>query len=181
MNNKLKPALFGGIVVGLLSAIPFVNSCCCLWAIAGGALAVYLYVKGSQTPVSTGEGAMLGALAGAVGTVIYIILGIPLAFMFRNSMMGMFSGMMGSMPPEQQAAVQQAMESSGSASSVILNSLMVICLLVVFSTIGGLIGVPLFEKRKDGGLTPPPPPPDFGGQAGGGFGGPTGGGFGSNP
>jgi hypothetical protein len=31
-------------------------------------------------------------------------------------------------------------------------------LLVVFAVIGGLIGIPLFEKRKGGGAVPPPPP-----------------------
>ena len=42
MNNKLKPALIGGVVLGILSVIPFVsaaNLCCCLWAILGGMLA----------------------------------------------------------------------------------------------------------------------------------------------
>src|SRR5918997_450759 len=117
MNNKTKAALIGGVVVGLLSAIPFVNTCCCLWAIVGGALAVYMYVQGTQTPVQTGEGAMLGALAGVVGTVIYLIIGIPLAFMFRSSAMGMLGGMMGSMPPEQQEALRQAMDQSGSLAS----------------------------------------------------------------
>jgi len=41
--NKLKPAVLGGLVVGILSAIPFVNYCCCLWAIGGGLLAGMLY------------------------------------------------------------------------------------------------------------------------------------------
>jgi hypothetical protein len=42
MNDKLKPAIIGGVVLGLLSVIPFVNfanACCCLWAIVGGLLA----------------------------------------------------------------------------------------------------------------------------------------------
>ena len=82
MNNKLKPALIGGVVLGLLSVIPFVNwanICCCLWAILGGLLASYLYVKNSPTPASAGDGAILGALAGVVGAAITVVIGIPLS------------------------------------------------------------------------------------------------------
>jgi len=35
-------------------------------------------------------------------------------------------------------------------------------LLIVFSVLGGLIGIPLFEKRK-GNAMPPPPPATGGG------------------
>ena len=45
--SKVKPAVLGGVVAGLLSAIlgiiPFVNYCCCLWSLLGGVLAVHLY------------------------------------------------------------------------------------------------------------------------------------------
>src|ERR1044072_3178474 len=69
--NKLKPALLGGLIVGLLSAIPVVNYCCCIWGIGGGGLASYLYIKSSPTKISTGDGAMLGGAAawGGVGGV----------------------------------------------------------------------------------------------------------------
>src|SRR5215203_2445099 len=89
MNNKLKPALIGGVVLGLLSVIPFVsavNVCCCLWAILGGMLATYLYVKNSPTPATAGDGAILGALAGLVGAVISVILGIPVAYAMGPTM-----------------------------------------------------------------------------------------------
>ena len=72
MNNKLKPALIGGIFIGVLSVIPFVsaaNLCCCLWAILGGMLATYLYVKNSPTPAGAGDGAVLGVIAGVVDDV----------------------------------------------------------------------------------------------------------------
>src|SRR5689334_2371210 len=87
MNNKLKPALLGGLIVGLLSALPFINYCCCIWAIGGGLLAGMLYIKASPTPVPTGEGAIVGALAGVVGGVIYLIIGLPIAFFFGAAQM----------------------------------------------------------------------------------------------
>src|SRR5258705_12699137 len=102
MNNKLKPAIIGGIVVGLLSAIlfvNFVNFCCCLWAVLGGALATYLYIKASPTPVKPGEGAVLGLLAGVVGGLIYIVIGIPLGILVSSQMTGLFSHLMESVDP----------------------------------------------------------------------------------
>ena len=47
-SSKLVPALIGGGVIGLLSSIPVVNmgNClCCMWVLAGGALAAYLNAK----------------------------------------------------------------------------------------------------------------------------------------
>jgi len=35
-------------------------------SIGGGALAAFLYIKDSPTPVKTGDGAMVGGLAGVV-------------------------------------------------------------------------------------------------------------------
>jgi len=93
MNTKLKPALIGGVVLGLLSVIPFVsaaNVCCCLWAILGGMLATYLYVKNSPTPATAADGAVLGGIAGLVGAVISVILGIPIAMAMGPTMRNFF-------------------------------------------------------------------------------------------
>ncbi|HKV37466.1 MAG TPA: DUF5518 domain-containing protein, partial [Pyrinomonadaceae bacterium] len=87
MNNKLKPALLGGLIVGLLSAIPFINYCCCIWAIGGGLLAGFLYIKNSPNPVPTGDGAIVGALAGVVGGLIYLVIGLPIALLFGAAQM----------------------------------------------------------------------------------------------
>src|SRR5437868_7820904 len=104
MNNKLKPAIIGGIVVGLLSAIPFVNIvniCCCFWAILGGAIATYLYIKGSPAPVKAGDGAVMGLMSGVVGALIYIVIGIPLGFLVGATMMSLLSGFVESVNPQQ--------------------------------------------------------------------------------
>ena len=145
MNNKLKPALLGGLIVGVLSAIPFINYCCCIWSIGGGVLAAYLYIKSSQTPVAMGEGAMVGGMAGAVGAVIYLILGLPIAIFF---------GM---------AAMEQQLYRSGvhlpfsGILLMIVSGIVGAIVLAVLATLGGVIGVAIFEKRKGDGLAPPTP------------------------
>jgi hypothetical protein len=166
MNNKVKPALIGGVLLGLLSVIPFVNAlniCCCLWAILGGMLASYLYVKNSPVPATPGDGALVGALAGVIGAVISIILGIPISYAMGPTMRNLMLGLMENMDRQQAEMMRRQLEMSGdSITAVIINALILAFLLFIFSVIGGLIGTALFEKRK-GGAAPPPPPPMSGG------------------
>ena len=151
MNNKLKPALLGGLIVGVLSAIPLVQYCCCIWSIGGGALAAFLYIKGSSVPVKTGDGAVVGGMAGVVGGILYLIIGLPFAIFF---------GM---------AAMEQQLSNSGvhlpfsGMILMIVTSIIGAILLALLATLGGVIGVAIFEKRKDGGA---PPPPNYGGTPG---------------
>jgi hypothetical protein len=168
MNNKVKPALIGGVVLGVLSVIPFVsavNICCCLWAILGGALASYLYIKNSPTPATAADGAMLGALAGVIGGAIYLILGIPIAMAMGPTMRNMIVGLIENIDKSQAEVMRRQFEATGnSIVPIIINTLIGSALLFVFSLVGGLIGIPIFEKRK---AAPPPPPPDLGGAPGG--------------
>lgn len=149
MNNKLKPALLGGLIVGLLSAIPILNYCCCIWAIGGGGLAGFLYIKNSPTPVPTGDGAVVGALAGVVGGLIYLVLGLPIALLFGAAEME---------AQFRRSGVELPM--SGTLLLVVAALIGALCLLVL-ATLGGLLSIPIFEKRKADG--PPPPPPATGG------------------
>ncbi len=148
MINKLKPALVGGLIVGILSVVPFVSICCCIWAALGGLLASFMYIKNSPTQVTTGEGAIVGLLTGAVGTLVYLIIQLPLALIFGL------------------ASMEEAFRRSGvelplsGIALLLLSSFLVVVLILIFSTIGGIVGVPIFEKRK--GAQPPPPPQDFG-------------------
>lgn len=146
MNNKLKPALLGGLIVGVLSAIPFINYCCCIWTIGGGALAAYLYVKSSPVPVRTGDGAIVGGLAGIIGGIIYLVIGLPLTLLFGA------------------AAMQERLTRTGIEFPVSGMVLMIVAAIIgavivaLLTTLGGVIGVAIFEKRKGNGPVPPSPP-----------------------
>jgi len=169
MNDKLKPAIIGGLVVGLLSAIPFVNLlniCCCLWAILGGALASHLFIKASPTPVKPGDGAVLGVLAGVVGGLIYLVVGIPLAIALSGVINAFILSMLANADPAM-ARQMRAQIMSQTIIGKILYGFVWAILLIVFSTVGGLLGVAIFEKRKG---DVPPPPQGFGGAPGGGYG-----------
>ncbi len=179
MNSKLRPAIIGGVVMGLLSGLPYVNlgnMACCLWVVLGGALATYLYIRQSPTPVDMGEGALLGLLAGVFGAVVQLIVGVPIAIMTGYPVQRLLINLMERMNPEQADSYRQRLEEVMSrsfaeqffASIFSLGTLLVFIITVVFALVGGLVAVPLFEKRKaDTG--PPPPPPYYGGTPGGAY------------
>ena len=167
--SKFTPALIGGIILGLLSSIPIVNFgnfCCCLWVIAGGAIAAKMLInKSPYMPVSSGDGAQVGALAGVVGSLINLVIGVPINIIFGGAMaarfLESFKGMIND--PNVASQFDQALRQMEyqPASEVVVTSLFrwlifsVVCIGV--ATLGGVIGIALFEKRKGGGYPPPPP------------------------
>jgi len=167
MNDKLKPALIGGVVHGVLSGIPFVNMgnvCCCAWAILGGVIAVYLYIKDSQTPVTMGEGALLGVMAGLIGTVISWVIGIPLSLIVGDPISPLLVSLIENIDPRQaeeyrrQVELAQNMPLIQRLPYMILGMVMGIAFYATFATAGGMIGRAIFEKRATVPDVPPPPP-----------------------
>ena len=140
------------VITTLLSAVPFLGflGCCnCLWPIGAGLLAVMFYVKASATPATVADGAILGALAGAVGGLIYLVVALPISYL-----------MVGTATMDAQIRqISPDFPLTGTAL-IAIGGVVGFVLFVVLSTIGGLIGVPVFEKRK--GPQPPPPPQGFG-------------------
>lgn len=166
MNDKIKPALMGGGALGLLlvitvlisSLVPFIGCCNCLWPIAAGVLATMFYVKGSPTPATVVDGAIVGALAGVIGGLIYLVIGLPLSYLI-NGVEAM------------DAQMRQFNPNFPIAGVVLLfvGGIIGFVIFVILSTLGGVIGVPIFEKRKST-IDTPPPPQDFGGGPGGSYG-----------
>jgi hypothetical protein len=158
MNNKLLAALLGGLIVGVLSGvfslIPLVSLCCCLWAIVGGAVGGLIYIRKSPERVTVGDGAIVGALSGVVGGLIYLLINLPVNFIFGAG------------------AIEEQFRRSGievpfsGAILILIGGFVAAIFLIILSTVGGILAVPIFEKRKD--AVPPPPPsaePPAGGYA----------------
>jgi len=172
--NIWKPAFIGGILLGVLSSLPYLNCACCIWVIGGGLLAAYLYVKESAFAVTLGRGVMLGFLTGVVGTAVAALFSIPLVLMSSGGSQGIAEQIRQVMdqlpgfPPESREAMDELMDREGFLpflfmvsifSQLVVNSLL--------AMIGGALGVALFEKRKrdesaagSSETLPPPPPPD---------------------
>jgi hypothetical protein len=154
--NRLQPALYGGLFIGVLSALPIVNMgncCCCLWVLAGGALAVYLRQQNTPYQLPASEGALVGLLAGLIGGIVAAIVSIPMAAMtagFQSQMLERVLASNPEMPAEARDALQRiaagsALRAAGAVIGIVIDT--------VFGMLGGLLGVALFKKS-----TPPPPP-----------------------
>ena len=158
-SGRLQPALLGGAFIGVMSALPIVNAgncCCCLWVLAGGALAVYLRKQNSTLPVTAAEGALVGLLAGVIGGVVGSILNIPIQMMvgpMQQEWMGRIASGNEDMPPEVREMIDRMASGGALGAAGIFMSLMNIVMSTIFGMLGGLLGVAIFNRN-----TPPQSP-----------------------
>jgi hypothetical protein len=154
MGPKLQPALLGGLLIGVLSALPFVSMCCCLWVIAGGVLTTYLLQERMTTPVTAGDATVAGLLAGIVGAILATVLSQLLAMARGLNFADAINDLIGQgrLPPEMTGALEQVRDMP--PAIFIIGSLLVsLFIYPIFSMLGALLGVALFKRQ------PPPPPP----------------------
>jgi hypothetical protein len=177
-ERMLKPAVIGGVLLGILSSLPLINlfNCvCCAWVIGGGILASYLYVKDSPVPVTLGRGVALGLLTGVIGSIVTALFSIPLFLIANRAGRGLSQirqalEQLRNVPPETLDRLRALSEKGG--VDIFFFALGFIFILVIYSLVamlGGAIGVAVFEKRKPAAGTPnipsyeppqTPPPPD---------------------
>jgi hypothetical protein len=164
-SSRLQPALLGGVFIGVMSALPivnFANCCCCLWVLAGGALAVYLRKQNATIPITAAEGALVGLLAGAIGGVIWAVLNIPIQ-MFMGPMQAEWIGRLAAgnedMPPELREMLDRMGSGAAFGAAGIFMSLVNIVMTSIFGMLGGLLGVAIFNRNAPPQPPQPPPPP----------------------
>jgi MFS superfamily sulfate permease-like transporter len=153
MRGLIQPGIVGGLVAGVLSVLPIVslgNACCCLWIVSGGVVAAYLLQQNQSLPITSGDGALVGLLAGVVAAFVITLLSIPQFVMSsgveQQALEEIFDAVR--VPPEvRDFMTSPAGRAVGIAGSFVLSLLAG----AVFSTLGGLLGAALFRKRL-----PPP-------------------------
>jgi hypothetical protein len=166
--NKLMPALFGGIITGVLSGIPFVNfvNClCCAGVLLGGFMAVFFYNKDltpQMPPLTSSDGLQLGALSGVFGAIVgTIISALLLAVVGNVAGQAMFdmvynfydsAGILDQMPPDAIDQMEQGMKDSGLS---VFNVIISLIIYPIFGLLGGLIGYSVYKPKAG---TPPPAP-----------------------
>lgn len=176
-DSMLKPALIGGVLLGILSALPFIsyfNCICCAWVILGSVVAARLYVKDSSLPVTLGRGVGLGFLTGAIGTVVSALFSIPLLLLASRGgssiadqlrqTLSQLMEQMPNVPPETRSALDSFIAEGNIGIFVyIAGFFFMFAVNCVVAMIGGAIGVAVFEKRDTRPVAPPPqftPPGD---------------------
>lgn len=149
-----KPAIIGGLIVGVLSALPFVNLACCLWALVGGAVASKLLIDRSGSPLASKDGAWIGLLAGIIGAAIFFIIQAPITLFQMDSVIQTLSTDT-RIPPDIQAFYMKVAQSSALKITLSVGGVFFGALIVLgFTVLGGMLGVAIFEKRKGGNWPP---------------------------
>jgi uncharacterized protein DUF5518 len=155
MTDRLQPALWGGLFIGVLSALPIVNTgncCCCLWVLCGGVLATYLRQQQSPLRIDAAEGALVGLMAGLVGGIIASLLSIPMQMFVGPYQQQLMERILAS-NPDVPAEARDAVRGFASGTGFRLVGMIVsVVIYVIFGMLGGLLGVAIFKKS-----TPPPP------------------------
>jgi hypothetical protein len=152
---KLQPAVFGGLFIGVLSALPIINfaNCCCLWVISGGVLATYLMQQNYPYPIAAADGALAGLLAGLIGGILSTLLSIPIEMMMGPFQRQIMERVLSSNPdiPEETRRMLENMNVG--AVAIAFKLVFSVFVGAVFGMLGGLLGVALFKKKD----LPPPP------------------------
>ena len=156
-DTKLKPALIGGAVFGVLSQLPYVqmaNIACCALYIGGGLLASYLFFKGREPFAKPyGEGASVGLWTGVFGGIVAGTVGALKVLLGPGE------------SAEETAATMEAFESIGTEVppwvlqilgvgevtgwSIVLPAVLAVVLFCIFGTVGGLLGATFFHEKDE--------------------------------
>lgn len=162
MPSKRDSILLGGLVVGVLSTsyLGFINFVCCLGVVIGAMVAVWHYASNNSLTIPAGQGAGIGAAAGALGAAIAFVLntvltlaGIDSNDAFLNAIIGFMETQAESVSGDDAAALEEQiaeLEAQRDAPFTIGTALsgLAIGVLVsaVFGAIGGAIGAAFFKK-----------------------------------
>lgn len=157
--NYGQAALIGGAVMGVLSALPLIylgNVCCCMWVVSGGLVAAYVLQQNQAAPITPGDGALAGLLAGLAGACVHLVLAIPIDILMapmERAMAQRFFDMAGAMSPEMRDMFDRIAGSNVEMSVGIIlirrvvGFIFMLFIGAVFSTLGGLLGAALFRKQ----------------------------------
>ena len=159
---KFQPALLGGVTIGVLSALPVINlaNCCCAWILFGGALAAYLMQQNHPFPVETGDGAIVGLLAGIIGAFVWVVASVPISVAMAPLQQGMASRVIrdaGDMAPEMRAIFDNWAGAPAIGLGLVFGFFVMLCVSSVFGMLGGLFGALMFKKGQPPVIPPPIP------------------------
>lgn len=160
-SSKLQAALLGGLLLGVLSALPIVkmgNACCCLWVLAGGAVAAYLLQHGQAGPITSSDGAGVGFLAGVFGAIVWQVIALPIQIVWGPIEAQFVARILENMDlPENARPVLENLRENAQFNLLrfIVGGVFTLFVSIIFSTLGGLIGAGLFRKK----ITPLQPDP----------------------
>lgn len=170
--SKLQPALVGGAIIGVISAVPFLNliNCfCCAGVLLGGLLAVMFYknsITPEMAPLSPGDAIAVGALAGVFGAAISTILAAIILGLFGNLfgewmyefMVQWIENAEIEMPEELYDQLRESLLEQ-TPGDLMLSFFVEVIIYTPFGLLGGLLGYAIFKPKVPPTVTTAPPPP----------------------
>ena len=165
--DKLIPALYGGVIMALISSIPFLsmlNCLCCAGVMLGGFFGVFFYKNNftpDTPPFTSGDCIAVGALSGVFGAIIGTVLSFIFLSLFGNVMGEMIFNMMRNMnidiPSEALDAMQQSLNSPLTVFTMFIHLFASLAIDTLFGLLGGLIAYSIYKPKHQ--VMPPMPMP----------------------
>jgi hypothetical protein len=160
MTPRQQSILVGAVVSGILSTsyLGLINAFCCLGVIIGGMVAAQQYTGHARGRIQAGDGAVLGAGAGAGGAVLAALFDVVLrpfnldSQAVQKTLQESMMQMMGEEGMNQMMQMQQA-QGEGPGLLSLMGLLMLalnVVLYAVFGAIGGALGTALFGEENGG-------------------------------
>jgi hypothetical protein len=152
-----QPAVAGGMLLGVLSSIPFIsaaNCLCCMWVLGGGAFGAFLLMKQRPTAgITYGDGAFVGVMSGLFGAFVATLISIPMKMLTARFF------------APQQEAMERALQDAGvegamrdlilqmaspeiTLASVLFTFISYLILFALFAMIGGILMVAVANNQR---------------------------------
>jgi len=148
--SKLMPAVWGGVLIGIISGVPglsLINCMCCIGVVGGGILAAFLYRRDlpPAQPMMMSDGAALGLLSGIIGAIISSILNA----LFGVAVLEMLYQMSSFLDnPELQEVLDRFGPKALAGGFFIIGLLANLVIYCIFGLLGGMLGVTFFGKAQ---------------------------------
>lgn len=156
--DKFIPSLYGGIIIGIISSVPFLNllNClCCAGVIGGGILAVFFYKQNftpETPPYTSGDCLAVGVFSGLIGALVGTALSVIFLSLFGNVVGEYLLEFLKSsdieIPQEALESIEQAFSQQLTLISIITDLIVSAILYSIFGMLGGLIGYNIFKTKQ---------------------------------
>ena len=166
--SKLMAALYGGLIMGVISGIPglnYVNCLCCAGILLGGFLSVFFYKKEltpQMPPLTSGDGVALGSLAGVFGgmttTIVSLLVQSVTGMDIATKVNEALDKLGDRISPETVEMIRSFIGEGGISPLMVAVSFGGNLILgVLFGLLGGLIGYSVFKPKTPMMNVQPPP------------------------
>mgnify|MGYP000602843796 CR=1 FL=1 len=151
--DKIRPAMFGGLTIALISTIPilnFINCFCCAGVILGGFVSVYFFNKALEDEsirLSLNDGFSLGVMSGALGALISMILKTAIGANLKQQIEKILHSP-AQLPEELEEMLIQLAENMSDFVLLTIDLGLSLVINIIFASLGAIIAVSYFNKKR---------------------------------